>query len=109
MTGWVDARRRTAAVLSGLLVLVAAIGAALAFGAARAAAADPEAFGGFTVTVSSPQTAGTPANVTITAIENDGGVSDTYTGAHCVRFSGPQSSPSGKGPTYPAPGACGAG
>jgi hypothetical protein len=110
VTGWVHARRRTAAVLSGVLLVVAAIGAALAFGAARGGAAvDPEAFGGFTVSVSSPQTAGTQADVTITALEVDGGPAVNYTGVHCVAFSGAQSSPNGTKPIYPAQGTCAAG
>jgi hypothetical protein len=55
----------------------------------------------FTVTASTPQTAGTAFNVTITAKAN--GVTNTnYTGSQAVTFSGPASSPDGTAPTYPA-------
>src|SRR5438034_432324 len=54
----------------------------------------------------STPTAGASLTVTITAIDQYGGTLTTYTGSHCVTFSGPGNSPSpsNTAPAYPAGG-----
>ena len=55
----------------------------------------------FTVSASTPQTAGTAFNVTLTA--KAGAATNTnYSAAHTIVFTGPSSSPNGTAPTYPA-------
>jgi hypothetical protein len=50
----------------------------------------------------SPQTAGTAFNVTLTAQDSWGNVPGTLSGTKNVSFSGPASSPNGSPPVYPA-------
>ena len=54
-------------------------------------------------------TAGTAFTETITDGDPYGNVITTLTGAQCVTFSGPTSSPGGTAPVYPAQGSCGSG
>lgn len=55
----------------------------------------------FTVSASTPQTAGSSFSVTIT--KKTAGVTDTsYTGSHTIVFTGPANAPNGQAPTYPA-------
>ena len=63
---------------------------------------------GLSLSTPSP-TAGTAFNETITDGDPFGNVIKTLTGAQCVTFSGPTSSPGGTAPAYPAQGACPAG
>jgi hypothetical protein len=51
---------------------------------------------------SSPQTAGTAFNVTLTAQDSWGNVPGTLSGTKNVSFSGPANSPNGSAPVYPA-------
>lgn len=50
----------------------------------------------------SPQTAGTPFNVTLTAQDAWGNTPGTLSGTKSISFSGPASSPNGSAPVYPA-------
>ncbi len=86
------------------LVSVAAVLAAVvvAIGAASAATREPGDFAGFTVAVTSPQTAGKQIMVTITAYDSDHDGDANYSGTKCVTFSGPATSPNGTAPIYPA-------
>jgi hypothetical protein len=58
---------------------------------------------------STTQTAGTAFNVRLTALDQYLNVDTNFTGAQCVRFSGPDNAPDGATPKYPDPGACGTG
>ncbi len=49
-----------------------------------------------------PQTAGTPFSVTITATDSYGNAAGNYTGVQTLGFSGPANSPNGTAPVYPA-------
>ncbi|MGA3058495.1 MAG: hypothetical protein ABSE70_10755 [Candidatus Limnocylindrales bacterium] len=53
--------------------------------------------------------AGQADNLTITALDTYGNTATSYTGAQCLTFSGPGSSPGGTPPGYPAQGSCAAG
>jgi alpha-tubulin suppressor-like RCC1 family protein len=63
----------------------------------------------FTMPTPATQAAGVPFNVSITAKDAYGNTKTDYTGAQCIAFSGPGSSPDGHAPVYPAPGSCVAG
>ena len=52
------------------------------------------------------QAAGSQFNETLTAQDAGGNTVTSFTGANCVTFSGPLTSPGGNAPTYPANGAC---
>jgi len=53
---------------------------------------------------SSTETAGTPFNVRLTALDQYQNVDTNFTGAQCVTFSGPHNAPNGSTPSYPAQG-----
>jgi trimeric autotransporter adhesin len=53
--------------------------------------------------------AGAPLNVTITALDQYGATFTGYTGAQCLTFSGPNDSPNGTPPSYPAAAQCASG
>ncbi len=55
------------------------------------------------------QTAGTPFNVRLTALDQYQNVDTNFTGAQCVTFSGADPAPNGAKPSYPDPGTCGTG
>lgn len=57
----------------------------------------------------STPTAGTALNLSMTALDSYGNTDTAYTGAQCVTFSGPPSSPNGTAPAYPAAGPCSSG
>jgi hypothetical protein len=48
------------------------------------------------------QTAGSAFNVTLTAKDKYGNTATSYAGSHAIGFSGPDESPGGKAPKYPA-------
>ena len=50
------------------------------------------------------ETAGTPFNVRLTALDQYQNVDTNFTGAQCVTFSGPDNAPNGATPTYPGQG-----
>ena len=58
-------------------------------------------FDTFTVSVTSPQTAGVAFNASITAMAG-ASTDTTYTGTKTIIFTGPASSPGGNAPSYPA-------
>ena len=86
----------------GVAAVAVAVAIVLAIGGGRAAAHDYGDFAGFTVSVPSPQKAGTQFTVTVTAYDSDHDGDANYSGSKCIKFSGPATSPSGKAPTYPA-------
>ena len=63
----------------------------------------------FTIPTPGTQTAGTQFNVSVTATDAYGNTTTSYTGLHCLVFSGPGASPNGTAPVYPARGSCAAG
>jgi hypothetical protein len=63
----------------------------------------------FTIPTPATQTAGVPFSISITAQDGYGSTVTSYTGLHCLTFSGPGASPNGTAPTYPARGSCAAG
>ncbi len=86
----------------GVAAVAVAVAIVLAIGGGRAAAHDYGDFAGFTVSVPSPQKAGTQFTVTVTAYDSDHDGDANYSGSKCIKFSGPATSPSGNAPTYPA-------
>ncbi len=87
----------------GLVSALAAVAAVvLAIGGGRANANNFGDFAGFTVSVPSPQAAGTQFTVTVTAYDSDHDGDANYSGTKCIKFSGPATSPSGNAPAYPA-------
>lgn len=68
------------------------------------------ALASFTVSPSTTSTtAGAPFTLTVTAFDQYGAVFTGYVGAKCVTLSGPQASPGGALPSYPAADGCAAG
>jgi hypothetical protein len=63
----------------------------------------------FSVATPSSQVAGVSFSVSITATDGYGNPTAAYSGVKCVAFSGPEPSPGGTDPAYPARGACGSG
>ena len=64
----------------------------------------------FVLSTPATQTAGTAFSETITAVDAVGNTVTTYSGANCLTFSGPGTSPNGNAPAYPATGtSCAAG
>ena len=61
----------------------------------------------FTVTNPGTQTAGTPFNVSVTAMDAWGNTATAYTGNQTLSFSGPGTSPGGNAPSYPTGGVVG--
>ena len=61
----------------------------------------PLAASAFTIGTIANQAAGTPFNVTITAVDTYGNTATTYASPQTVTFSGPASSPNGTAPLYP--------
>ncbi len=61
----------------------------------------------FTVTNPGTQTAGTPFNVSVTAVDAWGNTATAYTGNQTLGFSGPGTSPGGNAPSYPTGGVVG--
>ena len=57
---------------------------------------------------STTETAGTPFNVRLTALDQYQNVDTNFTGAQCVTFCGPDNAPNGAKPTYPGQGTCSA-
>ncbi len=66
------------------------------------------ALASFAIPTPASQTAGVQFGISITARDAYGNTATGYTGAKCLVFSGPASSPNGTAPTYPARGGCGA-
>ena len=63
----------------------------------------------FAVSITGSPTAGTPFNATISTLDAYG-TAVSYSGTHCLAFSGPLVAPNGtSGPVYPARGTCGVG
>jgi hypothetical protein len=62
----------------------------------------PAAASAFTLPTPSTQTAGTPFNETLTALDAYGNTATGYNGNKAIVFTGPASSPSGEAPKYPA-------
>jgi len=56
----------------------------------------------FSVPTPATQTAGTAFNETLTAVDQYGNTTTSYTGSKTISFSGPSSSPDGTTPTYPS-------
>ncbi len=62
----------------------------------------PASAGSFTVPTPSTQTAGTPFELTLTALDAYGNTATGYAGSKTISFSGPTNSPNNKAPSYPA-------
>jgi hypothetical protein len=62
----------------------------------------PAAAASFTVPTPSTQTAGSPFELALTALDAYGNTATGYAGSKTVAFSGPANSPNGKAPVYPA-------
>jgi hypothetical protein len=62
---------------------------------------NPGALSKFTVSNPGAQTAGTPFNVTITALDAWNNTATTYSGSQAIAFSGPSNSPNATTPSYP--------
>jgi hypothetical protein len=58
---------------------------------------------------STTETAGTPFNVRLTALDRYQNVDTNFTGAQCVTFSGPRNAPNRAIPSYPVPDTCASG
>lgn len=69
----------------------------------------PAGLSSFLLTTESSHTAGSAFPVTITANDQYGNTVTSYTGTHCLTFSGPATSPGGTAPSYPPAGTCAAG
>lgn len=61
---------------------------------------------GLTLQTPAAVTAGVPFDIRITALDQYGEPFTGWSGARCVALAGPQPSPSGAPPVYPAPGGC---
>ncbi|HTZ85048.1 MAG TPA: hypothetical protein VMB05_00130 [Solirubrobacteraceae bacterium] len=62
----------------------------------------PASAASFSVPTPSTQTAGTAFNVALTAKDEFGNLATGYTGEKTIAFSGPEASPAGSAPKYPA-------
>jgi hypothetical protein len=62
----------------------------------------PAGTSAFSLPTPATQTAGTLFNETITATDQYGNTTPSYTGSHSVTFEGPAKSPGGKSPSYPS-------
>jgi alpha-tubulin suppressor-like RCC1 family protein len=78
-------------------------------GAGLAVVVGPAGLSAFAVPTPISQVAGVQFPVSITARDTYGNTASGYTGARCLVFSGPGSSPNGTAPVYPPRGACAAG
>ena len=70
----------------------------------------PGTLSGFAVIPDShTETAGTPFDARLSALDQYQNVDTNFTGPQCVTFSGPDPAPNGTSPTYPVPGTCATG
>ncbi|MFI4990098.1 MAG: beta strand repeat-containing protein [Solirubrobacterales bacterium] len=71
-------------------------------GSSGSFAVTPGSAAGFTMPTPATQTAGAPFNVTLTAKDAYGNTATGYSGNQAITFSGPEASPAGEAPKYPA-------
>ncbi len=63
---------------------------------------NPAGAAAFTLSTPATQTAGTPFNDTITAVDGYGNTATSYSGSQTITFTGPANSPNATAPGYPA-------
>ncbi len=71
-------------------------------GSSGSFAVTPGSAASFTVPTPATQTAGAPFSVTLTAKDGYGNTATGYSGNQAITFSGPEASPAGEAPKYPA-------